>query len=666
MRIGIVSRGVFWYNKAGRFGLMTERGRKMPKRKRVALFGNGWSYDYFQEVGYGICRRGEEADTDIFAFVNFSAHLTQEEEKRGEFNIFLLPDLADFDGVLLLSNTFNLEREKEYLFRKIRELSIPAISMEYEADGIDYFGTDNYSGMYDLIIHMIEEHGAQRIVFIGGIPGHADSDTRLRATMDAAKEKGVTIREEDILYGSWAAAEACERFSDWLKEHGKLPDAIICANDIMAVGICDWLTEHGYLVPRDVKVTGYDCINSAQMHSPSITSICQEWAELGYCVMGKLLDKIEGKEVSSWEKMKSRVVFGESCGCQRNAHIGGKPGNLSRAVMVKKFDGVATDQHFRHMYTSVRKVETIGELHNSLSAFFAHENAMEGDNMMLCLRTDFFVVEDDEESYKTPGYGEEMDVICSVTDCVAEEYRRMPTKEAVFLNSERRDRPGTYIFLPVRSDDKNLGFVMLGRDFNIVADLLLYIWTRHLNQYMEQVRQNVKLAELTRKLRELSVTDVLTGLYNRMGCEKNLYPFAKACQERGGRVFVLLADVDRMKLINDRYGHGSGDIALQTVAFVLKTELPGGFMAARFGGDEFFIVGETEKKITIEEISERLTGCLAREVKRRRLEFPLSISVGGIRLARGEQFQLMECLQRVDEYMYRVKEEHHRSMDAGN
>lgn len=633
----------------------------MQRRKRIALFANCWSSDYVREVGRGICETAEKENADIFAFLNYSAHLSTEEERQGEFNIFLLPDLNDFDGVLLLANTFNLKEESTLLHQKIKEADIPAVSLEYKLEGIDYLGFDNYSGMHELAMHLIREHGVQRIVFIGGIEGHPDSDVRLKAVTDAAAENQITIRKEDILYGSWDAPEACRRFERWLEENGALPDAVVCANDIMAVGICDWLAEHGYRVPDDIKVTGYDCIRSAQEYSPVITTISHEQAEMGYRALQVLLDKIDGKEVSPSEVMKPKLVLGESCGCHRDLFEQTESG---RSGSNKKMDAVVTDRHFRHIYTSVRKVETLEELHGSLSALFAQEYEMEGDGFMLCIRPDFFVVDDNYDRFRTPGYGDEMDVVCSLKNGVAEECRRMPTKEAIFRIAEGSDKRGDYLFVSLRSDDMHLGFAMLNRDFDIAGDFLLYIWTRHVNEYMEQVLSNVKIAELTRQLRDLSVTDVLTGLYNRMGCERRLYPFAEECQNRGGQVVVMLADIDRMKTINDQYGHAQGDLALQTVAQILKTELPRGFMAARFGGDEFFIVGECHEAISIEEISKHVTDQLAKEVWRRQITFPLTVSIGGIRLEKGEPFQLMDCLQKVDEYMYRVKQIHHRQIDG--
>lgn len=637
----------------------------MRNRRRVALFANGWNDEYLLEFGHGAYKCARELDVDIFAFINHSTHQCMvEEENRGEFNIFLLPDLRDFDGVLMLTNALNQQRELDYLHSEVLKTGIPTISTECELEGTIFFGTDNYSGMHDLAVHMIEQHSVRDILFMGGPEEHKEVQIRLKAVLDAAREHNVGIPEKNILYADWSAASAQSCLEGWLKENDSMPEAIICANDIMAAGICDWLGDHKYKVPDDVKVTGFDCIRRGQNYNPMITSVNREWYSMGYRAMNLLMDKVEGKEVQPKITVNTRLVCGESCGCELTVKKTKIQAQLGRGDHERAIDGLASDQHFRHLYLTLRKSHTIEDLNRSFSGFFQGEAWMVGNNFMFCAHPSFLVMNENDDICKEPGYPEEMDIICSLNNGKPEDYRRLPTKEALFLAAERSKEPGLYIYVSVRSEDKNLGFAMLSRNFNILKDNILYIWTRHVNQDMDQILSNVKIAGLTKRLEELSVTDALTGLYNRMGCEKILYPFLEECQNKGGRGVVMLADIDRMKTINDKFGHVQGDFALRTVADVLKTELPEGFMVARYGGDEFFIAGESTESISISEVAKHVSKQLAVEVERRKIEFPLSISIGGVHLEQGEAFRLGESLQRADDFMYKVKEKHHEKIDG--
>ncbi|MGN0401554.1 MAG: diguanylate cyclase [Acetatifactor sp.] len=636
----------------------------MRKRKRIALFANGWNSEYLQEFGHGAFRYAKEMDTDMFFFINYSTHGTEKEDNSGEFNIYLLPDLKDFDGAIFLTNTFNLDREIMYLQEQVQLAGIPVISTEYEMDGTYFCGADNYSGMYDLTTHLIKDHGIRDILFIGGYKVHVEVQARLRAVLDAARENGVEIPENNIVYGDWSAKSAQNCMAAWLNEGNALPEAVICANDIMAEGICDWLSEQGYKIPDDIKVTGFDCIRAGQEHDPVITSVNREWENMGYQAMRFLLDKVEGKATPPDIKISTRLVCGESCGCEYSDKKRERYAKLGRGDLEKAIDGLNSDQHLRHLYLCIRKVNTLEGMRQSYRNFFkGDESWMEGENFMLCIHPGFIRMDDEEDICKEPGYPEEMEVVCMLHNDKCEDCKRLPTKEAIFQAAERSDEPGLYLFVPVRSDDNNIGFAMMNRSLNILNDNILYVWTRHVNQYMDQVLSNVKIAKLTKKLEDLSVTDALTGVYNRMGCERILYPFLEECQKKGGRGIVMIADIDRMKTINDKYGHGEGDMALKTVASVLKAELPEGFLVSRFGGDEFFIAGESDGKTCLDEIIKRVSKQLASEVELRKLVFPLTISIGGVEMEKGEKFELYDCLQKADKFMYSVKERHHKEID---
>ena len=74
-------------------------------RRKVAVFANGWSDNYLQEMAGGMGRYAQKADVDLFLFVNFSGYGLAELENKREFNILTLPNREELDGVLLLTST---------------------------------------------------------------------------------------------------------------------------------------------------------------------------------------------------------------------------------------------------------------------------------------------------------------------------------------------------------------------------------------------------------------------------------------------------------------------------------------------------------------------------------------------------------------------------------
>lgn len=633
-------------------------------RKRIALFANAWGDECLIEVGTGIFEYTNKNEMDLFAFVNYSipsADVSQMNiENIGEFNIYTLPDLREFDGAILLTNSFNMREEVEYLTNAVREAEIPGVSILRDIEGLHCIDGDNYSGMYDLVNHLIQESGAKELLFISGSKGHTECTIRMQAFLDAAKANGIAIDDKNVRFGDWAASSAINIVEEWIESYGSLPDAVVCANDIMGMGLCEWLEENGYKVPEQVKVTGFDCLSIGQKRWPTLTTVNRNWKDMGYQAATMLFE--EDRKHPVQRKLSSSLVKGGSSGSvSTNVSSEMYEKMIKESAHGGRKDSLTVDQHFRRLYMFIRKNENAEDLNRSIAAYLTKDGWMEGDYFMLCLHPDFFSSDDENNTMSEAGYPKEVSMVCCVKDGRLEPVQNISIRDAVFKASEENPEPDIYLFVPVHGGETHLGFTMMSRDFGIVEGNLLYIWTRHMNQYLEQVRSNARIAELTWKLTELSHTDILTKTHNRVGCEEIIYPLIDKCQECGGRSVLLMADVDHMKQINDRHGHAAGDLALCTVASLLRDELPKGFMVARFGGDEFLAVGEWDGAFELDAVIQSIEDKLSKVIAEKNFDFNLTVSIGGIILEAGEKFVLTEALQKADENMYREKAVHHKN-----
>lgn len=99
----------------------------------------------------------------------------------------------------------------------------------------------------------------------------------------------------------------------------------------------------------------------------------------------------------------------------------------------------------------------------------------------------------------------------------------------------------------------------------------------------------------------LARRDMLTGMFNQQGILEQLEQWAKRCQESGEKLLLISVDIDRLGDINNIYGHAEGDVAIQTLAEILRNSLSEHEAAARLGGDEFLIAmpiaGEAEQAV---------------------------------------------------------------------
>jgi diguanylate cyclase (GGDEF)-like protein len=126
----------------------------------------------------------------------------------------------------------------------------------------------------------------------------------------------------------------------------------------------------------------------------------------------------------------------------------------------------------------------------------------------------------------------------------------------------------------------------LGRNVGAVVAAVDYM----LNISGELVSPTIVEHEALELLEHRSVTDPLTGLYNRYHFDATMTHEIARCRRYGVPLSLLLVDVDRLKLLNDRWGHHAGDQALSRVAGAIQQSLRGTDIAARLGGDEFAII----------------------------------------------------------------------------
>lgn len=629
-------------------------------RKRIAVFGSGWSGEYLAQVLAGIIENSYKENLDIFTFVNFSINAVSPKTNFLEVEFFKLPPLDEFDGVILLANSFNQKDEFDYLTGKIKEYNLPAISVEYELDGIPSVISDNYSGMYSLCEHIIKEHNARNIVFVSGPSNHAESQVRHTAVAEAMKKNGLTLTPENVLPGNWGKDTIPNLIDGWLEYHGNvLPDAFVCANDIMAMAVCEQVRSLGYDVPTDVIVTGYDCIGQAQNYYPPVTSVSHEWFTMGQKVVDELAELLKGKEVPILTSLSTKLVTGGTCGCSALRSITRK--NSSRALTDIPMDPMSVDSHFRHIMSSVRRISDDKSLHNSLGYLLANgNNKIEGTDFGLYLYPEFFTEDPDLGPVLARNH-HLLERIVSFENKESMPVGPVCLNEALFKKSDNSDKPMYQLFLPLHSVRRVYGFASLNGPLNVATENQYYMWTMHMIQTLEQVESNITISTLYKKMERLSVTDPLTEVYNRSGCERISYPMLVDWGREGGESILMLVDVDRMKLINDLYGHANGDKALKVVAESLKQSLPKDFIISRFGGDEFFVAGKLEEnhKIDPKALIRLVESSIREEANNLQLNFTVTASIGYTIISPKTVSDIEHAVVQADIDMYTNKKIHH-------
>jgi diguanylate cyclase (GGDEF)-like protein len=172
-----------------------------------------------------------------------------------------------------------------------------------------------------------------------------------------------------------------------------------------------------------------------------------------------------------------------------------------------------------------------------------------------------------------------------------------------------------------------------------------------------------KLADDANRLRVLSITDDLTGLHNLRSFESHLERLVGQAKKDGSVLSLLVLDVDRLKSLNDKYGHLAGADAVRIVGHLIALHLPARAVACRYGGDEFVVAIPDCQPGEGVEIAERLRHSVSNaEPVLATRAFPsgtLSISIGAASRRIGKDADLSwgeELFRSADEALYRAKE----------
>ena len=215
------------------------------------------------------------------------------------------------------------------------------------------------------------------------------------------------------------------------------------------------------------------------------------------------------------------------------------------------------------------------------------------------------------------------------------------------------DDRGRSVCLPMIAQGVPLGFVHLARPGDAVMDRLELVQSA-----VEQLAMTLHTLSLQETLREQSIRDPLTGLFNRRYLEESLAQELARSQRRQRPFSVLMLDVDHFKDFNDRQGHPGGDALLAGMGQVLRSRARAEDIACRYGGEEFtLILPETgsEDACRVAEALRQAVQALRVEHMGRELP-PVTVSIGVAThhdpVENGEQL-----VQRADRALYRAKRE---------
>lgn len=292
----------------------------MSRRKVIAFLTNnaGMRSDYQGLLRQGIEQACIERDIDLWVY---SGRSDWRSWGAAQARIYEMISLGRVDGIIVAAGCIAAALSLEELLALIEQRCVvPTCAIGQHCPTVPSIVVDNGGGSARLARHFATEHGARRFVYIAGPAGHEESEERLQSTRRALRELDIDLPSEAVIYGDFSFSAGADAARDLL-ERGVRFDALIAANDDMAVGALGVLEEAGLRCPTDIIVGGFDDAPSSRATDPSVTTVRQPIVQLGATAVESVVRAWEGNHGAHLITLDTEPLWRESCGCGRDEVI---------------------------------------------------------------------------------------------------------------------------------------------------------------------------------------------------------------------------------------------------------------------------------------------------------------------------------------------------------
>lgn len=526
----------------------------------------------------------EEKGYNLLIFSAFTIYGKVGNNANGEFNIMNLIPLEKIDAFILCHDTFESEKTTKKMLAMLKKrCTCPVVSVRKKVEGCYNILVNDERSIPSLIKHLNEEHHYDRIAFMSGPLTHPDAISRLKKYHETMEQLSLPHPDEYVFEGDFwknMGDEAAIYFSS-LEER---PQAILCANDYMALSLCKGLVLQGFSIPHDFAICGFDDVMESIANIPPLTTCKVSIDKLAYLTVDTIHRLIQGKTVETDRYTDAETIIRNSCGCQ----------TLS-----------LHDISVCHMHQFAANEELLNQsVHNTFTSV-ALENLVSAEDIgdYLALEKfpnnarDFYLClgKKGEGSFpqtrqEKPGFAKYSQSIYSLKDIT-------PIITSSFLTSDLippeaiREEPMSIFFFPIHYLQYNFGYVAATSNKKEHKNVLFHSLLTIIGNTLEHTRIQSRNQSLLAKLNTLYVQDSLTNLYNRRGFEQFSNDRLTEANKKKIPSMILSIDMDNLKYINDVFGHAQGDVAIRTIALAMQNACIADEICARIGGDEYEVFG---------------------------------------------------------------------------
>lgn len=604
-----------------------------------------------------ICEHLEQDGYQVMIY-NMSTKLDRvSSHEKGEISILNIIPYDKLDALVILSESIRNEMVCQSTADLAIKQGVPVIAIDHPLRGC-YNLTLAYGDCFETIVrHLIEYHKCKDINFLAGFKGNEFSDERIQVFKRVMAENGLEWSEEYLEYGDfWERPSrkiAMKWVEQWKSGESRQPEAVICANDVMAITVSNVLQSNGIKVPDDVIVTGFDGLELGQCCTPKLTTAKEDTERIGEYTCEIIQKCVENPGLQPYDvEIPFHFVLNESCGCKKIEWR-----NLSEEILHWYGRSGQISNLSEDLYRMMNQLSDGHSVESVAKKLEEYQWILSTDNMVMCINDNLYQKTDLRAG---EAEGQFMKLVQIKEGEFSVPMQMIPDGKELEDLAWIREKTGQLLLVPLHWQSEEYGFIAISNDWDKLDYSVLYEFTMSINQVLGAVRKQAQLYGMY-------VRDALTYLYNRQGFYSVLEKRMKQLQDKKKVLFLASVDMDCLKYVNDTFGHSEGDYAICRIGEVLEKTVEGrDGICARFGGDEY-TVGILQDETQVDEqffenypvlLKEALDELNSHTGK----PYQISASCGAVWKEIGEVDELESLMIEADSAMYVCKDKHHKEL----
>lgn len=626
------------------------------KRQSVSVMIGGVHSYFPREMIRGIIARAQQEDINSYFFLRihtkpfFKSVLGDFSNNIYDYQFNTVHDycrISGADGYIINYGTigFHMNWDNSWSFaRRYNSRPLVIVTEKVELPNCHNIISDNRQGMFDIIEHLIVEHGCKKILFMQGPQRNTDAIERFQGYLDAMEAHSLTVEDSMIGKGDFSAYvdEEVERVLDANPD----ADAFAFSNDEMASSCYRVCEKRGLRIGVDLKITGFDGGEFSDRLIPPLTTVFQDAYGMGYQAAEDMVRILRGEKPTE-QRYPVQVVTRESCGCTPNrdkkAPLSQQASDELRRVRRKaaqreqqllEYQGkswfipmMARDlndylqDETEYCFQVMEKLRLL-KVNAAYLFLLDHSLSYDGDNEWNC----------PDNLYLASCYRNGESFAFQPYD------RPHVTEENGIAQLTDDGENHQFMCFLLFSGDRQYGLLVCDVPleelaFFYVVSLQLGLCLQYLEMSKVQEMHRRQMARdmeairaRNRELDMLSGYDQLSGLLNLRGITESVKELCRSGTAQSA--YLLYCDLDHLKQINDYFGHPEGNYAITVCASTLRSCIRETDKLARVGGDEFVCLVLGGGPSFPEQFREQLAQALEKANQESGKPFYIGISVG--------------------------------------